>query len=78
MQCAVFAVDALIWRKEFGVKDITEDKLDRGLMDSGSLYARGTDAQGGRVLIFSVRRFHIFHMISTIICIQNHRKLDLS
>ena len=67
MQCAVFAVDALIWRKEFGVKDITEDKLDRGLMDSGSLYARGTDAQGGRVLIFSVRRFHIFHMISTIL-----------
>jgi len=53
----VFAVDALIWRKEFGVKDITEDKLDRGLMDSGSLYARGTDAQGGRVLIFSVRRY---------------------
>jgi len=53
----VFAVDALLWRKEFGVKDITEDKLDRGLMESGSLYARGTDAQGGRVLIFSVRRY---------------------
>ena len=53
---AVLAVEALLWRKEFGVASITEDCLDRGLLDSGSLYSRGRDKQGGRLLILSVRR----------------------
>ena len=53
---AVLAVEALLWRKEFGVAGITEDCLDRGLLDSGSLYSRGRDKQGGRLLILSVRR----------------------
>ena len=39
---AVLAVEALLWRKEFGVADITEDRLDRALLDSGSLYSRGS------------------------------------
>jgi len=53
----VLAVEALLWRKEFGVADITEDRLDRALLDSGSLYSRGRDKQGGRLLILSVRRY---------------------
>jgi len=53
----VLAVEALLWRKEFGVASITEDCLDRGLLDSGSLYSRGRDKQGGRLLILSVRRY---------------------
>ena len=53
---AVLAVEALLWRKEFGVASITEDRLDRGLLDGGSLYSKGRDKQGGRLLILSVRR----------------------
>ena len=54
---AVLAVEALLWRKEFGVAGITEDRLDRGLLDGGSLYSKGRDKQGGRLLILSVRRW---------------------
>ena len=53
---AVLAVEALRWRSEFGVEAVTEDSLDRGLLEGGSLYTRGRDSHGGRLLVLSVKR----------------------
>jgi hypothetical protein len=53
---AGLATGALRWRKEFGVRQITEDSLDRVLLESGSLYSKGRDRQGGRLLTLAVRR----------------------
>jgi len=54
---AVLAVEALRWRSEFGVAAITEESLDRGLLEGGSLYSRGRDTNGGRLLVLSVKRY---------------------
>ena len=53
---AVLAVEALRWRREFGVEAVTEESLDRGLLEGGSLYSRGRDSDGGRLLVLSVKR----------------------
>ena len=52
----MLAVEALRWRSEFGVEAVTEDSLDRGLLEGGSLYTRGRDSHGGRLLVLSVKR----------------------
>ena len=49
------AVEALRWRSEFGVAAITEESLDRGLLEGGSLDSRGRDTNGGRLLVLSAR-----------------------
>ena len=52
----MLAVEALRWRREFGVEAVTEESLDRGLLEGGSLYSRGRDSDGGRLLVLSVKR----------------------
>ena len=47
---------AFKWRKEFGVNDISEEDLDKELLDKGSLYYHNRDKMGCRLLVFSIRK----------------------
>jgi len=54
---SVLVTESLRWRKEFGVLALKETDLDKGLKEEGSLYTRGRDTQGGKCLVFAVKRY---------------------
>jgi len=45
---------SLIWRKEFGTKDIQESDFTQALLEKGALFARNRDKDGRKLLIFCV------------------------
>ncbi|KAB7498110.1 Motile sperm domain-containing protein 2 [Armadillidium nasatum] len=49
------AIDTFKWRKEIGVNDITEDTLDKEMVEKNSLFIHNRDKDGCKMLIFIVR-----------------------
>ncbi|XP_015767341.1 PREDICTED: motile sperm domain-containing protein 2-like [Acropora digitifera] len=46
-------VPCLLWRKSFGVNDLTERSIDRRLFESGFLFQHNQDKEGNSMVIFT-------------------------
>jgi len=49
-------VNTFKWRKEFGLRDISEKMLDEKLKVKGALFSRNRDKDGFKILVFSIRK----------------------
>ncbi|XP_061431729.1 motile sperm domain-containing protein 2 isoform X1 [Lethenteron reissneri] len=47
--------DALVWRREFEINDITELSFDAALLEHGAIYLHGLDRDSNRILWLHVR-----------------------
>jgi len=48
-------VKTLLWRKEFGVKDLCKEKISKVALDRGEVVLGGRDKEGCRILIIKVK-----------------------
>ena len=49
-------VNTFKWRKQFGVHEISENVLDKKIMEKGALYSRNRDRDGCKILVFCIRK----------------------
>jgi len=49
-------IQALKWRKEFGVEDINIDNVEKAFFEKGALYTHNRDREGKKLLVFEVRK----------------------
>ena len=49
-------VNTFKWRKEFGVRALTEKLLDEKIKEKGALFSRNRDKNGSKILIFCIRK----------------------
>ncbi|KAM6934221.1 motile sperm domain-containing protein 2 [Xenentodon cancila] len=47
--------DSLLWRKEFGVNDLTESTIPKWMFESGAVYLHGYDKEGNKLFWFKVK-----------------------
>eukprot|EP00092_Neocalanus_flemingeri_P014777 GFUD01015947.1.p1 GENE.GFUD01015947.1~~GFUD01015947.1.p1 ORF type:complete len:237 (-),score=82.30 GFUD01015947.1:28-738(-) len=49
-------VDTLLWRKKFGVENISEDTINKAVLERGEVYSYGRDKEGCKLLVICVRK----------------------
>ncbi|XP_017278198.1 motile sperm domain-containing protein 2 [Kryptolebias marmoratus] len=47
--------ESLLWRKEFGVNDLTESSIPRWMFETGAVYLHGYDTEGNKLFWFRVK-----------------------
>ncbi|XP_021177526.2 motile sperm domain-containing protein 2 [Fundulus heteroclitus] len=47
--------ESLLWRKEFGINDVSESTVPRWMFESGAVYLHGYDKEGNKLFWFKVK-----------------------
>ncbi|KAK5612995.1 hypothetical protein CRENBAI_003295 [Crenichthys baileyi] len=47
--------DSLLWRKEFGINDVSESTIPRWMFETGAVYLHGYDKEGNKLFWFKVK-----------------------
>ncbi|MEQ2169147.1 Motile sperm domain-containing protein 2, partial [Goodea atripinnis] len=47
--------ESLLWRKEFGINDVSESTIPRWMFETGAVYLHGYDKEGNKLFWFKVK-----------------------